>query len=164
MNCKNCGGVLEIDSTNRFLRCHYCDSQQLASGDHRSLDEVVASATTTEIFCPSCMDVNQLSQGLLDDVRVAFCSDCFGFMVDSQSLAMVLKNRRQEFSGVEDKPVPVNQESLGRIRNCPQCNLQMETHPYYGPGNAVIDSCHRCRVIWMDNGELSQLVRAPGLR
>jgi len=38
----------------------------------------------------------------------------------------------------------------------------MATHPYYGPGNVVIDSCGQCELIWLDFGELEQIVAAPG--
>jgi hypothetical protein len=38
----------------------------------------------------------------------------------------------------------------------------MEVHPYYGPGNVVIDSCSACDLIWLDHGELKQISDAPG--
>jgi hypothetical protein len=38
----------------------------------------------------------------------------------------------------------------------------MATHPYYGPGNVVIDSCASCELVWLDFGELEQIVKAPG--
>ena len=40
----------------------------------------------------------------------------------------------------------------------------METHPYYGPGNVVIDSCCGCGCgyVWLDHGELATLARAGG--
>ena len=38
----------------------------------------------------------------------------------------------------------------------------MDVHPYYGPGNIVIDTCSRCDVIWLDFGELKQVTDAPG--
>ena len=38
----------------------------------------------------------------------------------------------------------------------------MSTHPYYGPGNIVIDTCAGCGVIWLDFGELNRVVAAPG--
>lgn len=38
----------------------------------------------------------------------------------------------------------------------------MATHPYYGPGNVVIDTCEDCNIVWLDFGELSQIVDAPG--
>jgi hypothetical protein len=36
------------------------------------------------------------------------------------------------------------------------------THPYYGPGNVVLDSCESCELVWLDFGELKQIVDAPG--
>jgi Zn-finger nucleic acid-binding protein len=38
----------------------------------------------------------------------------------------------------------------------------MSTHPYYGPGNVVVDNCGRCDVIWLDCGELAIIRDAPG--
>ena len=38
----------------------------------------------------------------------------------------------------------------------------MSTHPYYGPGNIVIDSCEGCDAVWLDFGELTQITDAPG--
>ncbi len=38
----------------------------------------------------------------------------------------------------------------------------MQTHPYYGPGNIVIDTCGHCNAIWLDHGELGRAVNAPG--
>jgi Zn-finger nucleic acid-binding protein len=37
----------------------------------------------------------------------------------------------------------------------------MDTHPYGGPGNVIIDDCERCEVNWLDYGELQRIVRAP---
>ena len=38
----------------------------------------------------------------------------------------------------------------------------MSTHPYFGPGNVVIDNCEACELVWLDFGELKQIVDAPG--
>ena len=164
MNCNNCGATLELDPSNGMLQCHYCCSQQMASGDLRSLDDIITSESTTGIFCPCCMDERQLQHGMLEKTRIAFCSECFGFLVDSQSMGQLLRNRRKEYSGADDDPIPVDRDSLARVRNCPRCEQRMETHPYHGPGNAVLDSCNRCKMIWLDNGEFSQLIRASGVR
>jgi Zn-finger nucleic acid-binding protein len=47
---------------------------------------------------------------------------------------------------------------------CPVCGERMEVHPYYGPGPAVIDSCSRCGLIWLDRGEMTVIETAPGRR
>ena len=31
-----------------------------------------------------------------------------------------------------------------------------------GPGNIVIDTCHHCDLIWLDYGEITKVVNAPG--
>ena len=38
----------------------------------------------------------------------------------------------------------------------------MDVHPYYGPGNVVIDTCSACDMVWLDYGELKQITDAPG--
>ena len=38
-----------------------------------------------------------------------------------------------------------------------RCHKPMDTHPYYGGGNAVIDTCPRCQLVWLDAGELTVL-------
>jgi len=47
---------------------------------------------------------------------------------------------------------------------CPQCGAEMDTHPYGGPGNVIIDTCERCSLNWLDYGELQRIVRAPDER
>ncbi|MEO5896194.1 MAG: hypothetical protein ABIS06_10865 [Vicinamibacterales bacterium] len=38
----------------------------------------------------------------------------------------------------------------------------MDTYPHYGPGNVVIDNCAGCDLVWLDFGEIRQIVAAPG--
>lgn len=33
----------------------------------------------------------------------------------------------------------------------------MENYAYAGGGNAVVDACDRCRLIWLDAGELAAI-------
>jgi len=51
---------------------------------------------------------------------------------------------------------------LKHVVVCPSCRSQMDVHPYYGPGNVVIDSCRRCDVIWLDFAGLTQITEAGG--
>lgn len=64
----------------------------------------------------------------------------------------------------ETTPKPLDTAQLQVKRLCPTCDHRMETHPYGGPGNSVIDTCIRCGLVWLDQGELNVLVRAPGRR
>jgi Zn-finger nucleic acid-binding protein len=38
----------------------------------------------------------------------------------------------------------------------------MDVHPYYGPGNVVIDTCGKCGLVWLDHGEMAVIENAPG--
>jgi hypothetical protein len=63
--------------------------------------------------------------------------------------------------GAGAAPVTPDKEDLRRKINCPQCHRPMDAHFYAGPGNAVIDSCEECSLIWMDRGVLMRIVHAP---
>jgi len=39
-----------------------------------------------------------------------------------------------------------------------------QAHPYYGPGNVVIDSCAECGYVRLDHAELSSVERSAGGR
>jgi Zn-finger nucleic acid-binding protein len=57
--------------------------------------------------------------------------------------------------------LPRRQNPADRLLNCPGCGQPMVGHIYAGPGNAVIDSCERCQVNWLDPGELHRIAVAP---
>lgn len=82
-------------------------------------------------------------------------------MIVGGPLNQVLTYRRHENTYREEHPQPVAQLELQRQIDCPLCYLTMDVHSYYGPGNAVIDSCFRCGVLWLDQGEVKVLEHAP---
>jgi Zn-finger nucleic acid-binding protein len=100
----------------------------------------------------------------LDGVKVQHCQACHGILLGNEPFRELLRRRRQRYDGPDDKPFPLNLKELERHTECPQCRGTMDVHPYYGPGNAVLDTCFGCRLIWLDRGELAALERAPGLR
>ncbi|WP_147867210.1 hypothetical protein [Stieleria maiorica] len=99
-----------------------------------------------------------------DRWRVCFCTACRGYVIDSGCLGVIVHELRAHYRGPDADPVPLNQDELAEQRDCPACAQQMETHPYYGPGTAVINSCSDCKVTWMDHRELASIIRTPGFR
>jgi hypothetical protein len=69
-----------------------------------------------------------------------------------------LRSRREI---VVAAPHPPDWKDLDRRIHCPKCTATMDTHPYCGPGNVIIDTCEPCVVNWLDYGELDRVVRAP---
>jgi Zn-finger nucleic acid-binding protein/DNA-directed RNA polymerase subunit RPC12/RpoP len=164
MNCKNCGAPIQLNHKTGHYSCTYCQSHQFLNDHAKSRDEVRVSDQPTACYCPSCLDETELVLGLVEQVRINFCPRCCGFLLDADALGYVLRMRRRNYSGADDEPFPVNPDDLKKRRSCPNCSANMEVHPYYGPGNSVIDSCMKCKKVWLDHSELSHLVRAPGLR
>ena len=82
----------------------------------------------------------------------------------SQSLGELINELRSSYQGADDRPQPIDPRELDVFHNCPACWESMESHPYYGPGNVVLDTCSTCKLAWLDHGELAKIVRAPGLR
>jgi Zn-finger nucleic acid-binding protein len=160
MNCRNCGAAMELFESRGYFFCRYCGTFHFPES---TSDEGVRilGAGDRPADCPACK--TPMAQALLDDTYpVHACANCRGVLVPRQAFARAVNSRRSWASGPPREPRPLNPRDLDRAMRCPFCAAKMETHPYYGPGNVVIDSCAACDVIWLDAGELRQIVDAPG--
>jgi len=115
------------------------------------------------VICPGCRH-EELVIGELEGCQFAGCPGCEGMLFQQSVFAMLIGHLRAESRLPTLAPVPLDVEELRVERYCPTCDGRLETHAYGGPGNAVIDTCFPCGVIWFDQGELTKLVRAPGRR
>jgi Zn-finger nucleic acid-binding protein len=71
---------------------------------------------------------------------------------------------RSHLEGATEIPRPMNPDDLKRALRCPKCGWKMDTHPYAGPGNIVIDNCPRCELNWLDHAELRRVASAPDVK
>ena len=163
MNCLNCGAPTSPVAGRHYFYCGYCESHRPASRECATVDGVIASQETTDLNCPVCAG-EPLLLAALDGAQVEQCGACRGVLMPNETFHELLTRRRREFDGPDDKPVPLNALELQRRLECPNCRATMDVHPYHGPGNAVIDTCFRCRLIWLDCGEFALMERAPGVR
>jgi Zn-finger nucleic acid-binding protein len=83
-------------------------------------------------------------------------------LMSRAEFAEAVELRRSRAVGAPVTPRAIDQREMKRQVRCPSCRQAMDVHPYYGPGNVVIDSCSRCDLIWLDLGELNQITDAPG--
>lgn len=162
MNCSNCGAPLAVVEGREYLQCPCCRSLHFPEPLEISADRIVPLGQPATIECPQ--GHGRLILGTLDGRRVLFCEACRGILVPSDDFAWLVQLRRGAHRGPDDKPHPLEPEQLEQEVHCPACEAAMEVHPYYGPGNVVIDSCRRCRLVWLDCGELARIERAPGRR
>jgi Zn-finger nucleic acid-binding protein len=104
-----------------------------------------------------------MAQALLDDRHpIDFCAKCRGALLPRDTFARVTIARRAWATSPPAEPVPLDRQALHRELACPKCGGRFETYPHSGPGNVVIDNCRTCDAIWLDFGEIRQIVDAPG--
>lgn len=161
-NCQNCGAPQTPSVSGRFLVCGHCGASAALPAPACSNDRVVPLGACLEATCPACGEL--LVDGVMDECRVGFCPDCRGVLLVGEDFAAIVRSRRAGFSAADAQPVPLEPLELERRVDCPRCQGRMEVHPYYGPGNTVIDSCRPCGLIWLDQGEITRIERAPGRR
>ena len=141
-----------------YFFCKYCGAFHFPT---ESPDGVrVLEESPDNIQCPVCR--TKLSLASIDKYPGLHCTNCMGVLTNQEVFLNIIKQLRAKASGPADVPEPLNKKDLERRIYCPYCDQKMNTHPYYGPGNFVIDTCLHCAVIWLDHGELSQAIHAPG--
>ena len=152
-NCDNCGGVLTLERYQDRLSCEYCGTVHFPSlaeeGHVRVLDGAV-----TDVSCPGCE--RRLSQARIDSWPVLICRGCKGLLVHGENLLRIVLYCRDRTDAVPRAPEPIDPRHLERKLECPRCGGDMLAHPYYGPGDFVIDACIDCREVWLDGGELGR--------
>ena len=162
MNCQSCGAPLNPVEGRNYFCCTYCHTFHFPTELKDSADRITPLSERSDLECSTCQI--PLTAGGLDDVRVVYCEKCRDILVNSQAFAQLMAARRGNYKGAEVDPEPLNPEELNQRRECPQCGRLMEVHPYYGPGNVVIDSCVACMHLWLDHGEIAAIESSPGLR
>ncbi len=151
-SCKHCGAPLKPVPGKNYWTCEYCLAFWFP---HARKDGIVPGNRFSGHDCPVCRHVLTLST--IEGHEAFWCEKCHGILMKRGTFTRVVEVRRSlNRAGYCDyKPTPLDTTSRRLI--CPGCHQPMETHPYYGPGQVVIDSCGDCHLIWLDPGELTQI-------
>lgn len=160
-NCEQCGGAALPVAGREYLQCEYCRSLVFHSENPLTVDRVVPENGVIEADCPVC--AKPLLAGSIENQPILYCNCCYGFLLKNEDFGSIVRQRRARREGCEAEAVkPLDTAQYDRQLNCPACAKLMEVHPYYGPGNVVIDSCSRCHYVWLDHAELRRIERAEG--
>jgi len=158
MNCPSCGAPMRLKPDMVSFRCDYCQSVYLPeTGD----DGVRVLGEPTDLACPICNIA--LVHAAIAKVRIVYCTGCHGMLIPMEVLPSLIDELQEPDGPIQVQPALDSQDLLRKI-NCPRCHKRMDTHPYAGPGNVVIDSCEPCSLNWFDRGELMHIVHAPDNR
>jgi Zn-finger nucleic acid-binding protein len=139
-----------------YFTCEYCTSFHFP---RESRDGVRLLGEMSNVDCPVCHLT--LVSASIDGVPALHCNKCNGNLVQASGFIRIVDSRRAR-SEKSSLPRLLNREALKREIACPLCGRAMDTHPYSGPGNVVIDSCGHCALIWLDRSEISVIATAPG--
>jgi len=160
VNCVNCGAPMELFERRRYYYCRHCGTFHFLQSAGIDGLEVLHRPDKAH-SCAICS--GGLAKALLDTAYgVEYCQRCRGVLMSRATFAEIVRRRRAWASGAPVEPLPMDRLELQRQIQCPACGGRMDAHPYYGPGNVVMDSCPVCDLIWLDCGELDQIVAAPG--
>lgn len=161
IGCQKCGGTAEVVAGQQYYNCVYCDS--LIQLTEVSQDRILPTGITLDCSCPTCN--HPLQTGLIEKRRALFCGSCLGILIRHADFAGIVQERQARRAGLEPaEPRPIDPESLKREIRCPACSQRMDTHPYYGPGNIVVDTCGECGYLWLDHGEMTRVESASFVR
>lgn len=156
MNCRNCGGALRLNSGGDALVCDFCHTLVFPEPNEDGVRLFEAGAGEE---CPVCHC--ELQHASYHDRRLEYCPNCRGMLMDLDAFGGLVHALRAQRAGVAEPPRPMDPTELDRVITCPRCRRKMDTHPYAGPGNIVIDNCPDCRLNWLDYNELQRITRAP---
>jgi Zn-finger nucleic acid-binding protein len=151
---------MELIATRGYFFCRYCGSFHFPETAGTDGIRILGDSQSPQT-CVACS--KPLTPAVLDETHpVQYCRNCRGVLIARRGFAAVVEKRRAWATQPPGPPVRLNRSELNRKVMCPSCKKPMATHPYYGPGNVIIDTCEKCEVVWLDFGELKQIVDAPG--
>jgi Zn-finger nucleic acid-binding protein len=138
-----------------FLLCEYCSTPHFPDPNPEGIRVL---DVPSDYFCSLC--AVSLIHATAGGQRILYCERCHGSLISMGIFSEVVHEMRSHRE-VASYQHAANWKDLDRRMKCPKCSSEMDTHPYCGPGNVIIDSCEECGVNWLDYGELDRIVRAP---
>ncbi len=125
--------------------------------DHQEDAQAGGVGQGPAVDCPVCR--SPLGVTVIEDEAVYSCEQCNGFLAPMDTFSVIVAKRRALHGPHETRTDPFHPADLERILYCPGCQKRMDTHPYFGGGNAVVDTCEDCGLIWLDAGDLATIER-----
>jgi Zn-finger nucleic acid-binding protein len=154
MNCPDCDAAMLPVGNHPHFHCPSC-------GHFHFPDDANDGATVTNqpvgAACPVCH--LPLQSALIEEETVCYCDTCRGFLAPIDAFGRIVGKRRSRHGQHEQRTNPFDPAELRRALLCPDCGGRMDAHPYSGGGNAVVDTCEACALIWLDADELAVIER-----
>lgn len=147
---------MRLEPDKECLVCDYCGSYYFPEPN---ADGVRVLQEPSSLACPLC--AVPLVHAAISRHRMLYCTHCRGMLVAMDSFVAIVHELRSRHETASDAAVQPDWKEMGRHLRCPQCQKPMDTHPYGGGGNVIVESCEACSLLWLDFTELDRIVRAP---
>ena len=154
-DCRNCGAVMRIIRDKGISICDHCGHQQETPAVMEELELLGESSS----LCPVC--ATPLSRGRLHGQPVLSCARCSGLLIEMNLFTTIIEAVRAYDVGSFRAALPPREKPGERTLKCPNCGQALISHQYAGPGNVVLDTCSRCLLNWLDQGELRRIALGP---
>ena len=141
-----------------YFFCQYCGTFFFPPDTGEGVR--ILESLSHPLECPTCGE--PLYRAAIRMYPAMHCKKCRGTLMQQLLFGEVVQFLRSQARGPTDRPRKLQDTELQRQIICPNCRQLMETHPYAGPGNIIIDTCASCQLIWLDYGEINKVVNAPG--
>jgi Zn-finger nucleic acid-binding protein len=141
--------------------CPYCASEWSPQTNFEGVRVLQPSGYD----CPVCKTTKpahtKLAQASIFDYALLYCEECRGMLIQMADLVPLTGDMRASSGVAAHIGRPPDPRELDRRIDCPRCGRTMDTHPYCGPGNVILDTCEPCEVHWLDHGKLRRIALAP---
>ncbi|MGE5472902.1 MAG: zf-TFIIB domain-containing protein [Ignavibacteriales bacterium] len=110
--------------------------------------------------CPKCNST--LEPAEVENIKIEVCPSCDGIWLDKFEITKILhcdfdSIKTSEISKALEKDKDVSNSKTESIK-CPVCSLPMTNTNYLFNDNIKIDMCSECYGIWLDDGELKEII------
>ena len=154
--CTACSAPLPPSETV----CAYCGTRN--NVDLTGIHEYTVAAPRSGRTCPRCavelQTINVLSEGTF---LIEQCPDCFGLFFDPGELEALLQSSVDHVYEIDLKRLESLTQTSGqqpvRYVKCPVCGVFMNRVNFGTRSGVVADRC-RDHGVWLDGGELRQLL------
>jgi Zn-finger nucleic acid-binding protein len=102
--------------------------------------------------CP--VDQTPLTQSERSTLKLATCTQCHGLWIPRETLKQAFTSR-QKTEFVETAVIPPKPTQATSVRRCPCCHSPLAARWLHG---IEIDVCEPCHGLWLDAGELKQII------
>ena len=160
MKCKECGAPLPANSNI----CSYCG--RLNDVDLRAIQANARKGPTSDRVCPHCaINMQTIDLGVNEPFLIERCDNCLGMFFDPNEVEALIDTHvkhvyeidHQRIQQIIDEEQITRPASIKYIR-CPVCSEIMNRRNFGARSGVIVDEC-RDHGIWLDGGELGQILK-----